>query len=61
MVALYVTDDKVTEFDNFRVEYIKKKKKIGENENIKTNIYRIQRNDLIKCGYFCIGFINVKT
>ena len=56
-----MTDDKVTEFDNFRVEYIKKKKKIGENENIKTNIYRIQRNDLIKCGYFCIGFINVKT
>ena len=23
-----------------------------------TNIYRIQANDLIICGHFCIGFID---
>ena len=23
-----------------------------------TNIYRIQANDSITCGYFCIGFID---
>ena len=26
-------------------------------KNIKTNIYGIQANDSIMCGYFCIGFI----
>ena len=29
-----------------------------ENENIITNIYRIQAYNLLRCGYFCIGFID---
>ena len=28
------------------------------NKNIKANIYRVQANDSIMCGYFCIGFID---
>ena len=28
------------------------------NKNIETNIYRIQVNNLVLCGYFCIGFID---
>ena len=49
----------VTYFDSFVVEYITNKiKKIIDNKNILTNIYRIQANDSIMCGYFCIGFIN---
>ena len=28
------------------------------NKNIKTNIYRMQANDSVMCGYFCIGFID---
>ena len=28
------------------------------NKNIITNIYRIQENGLILCGYFCTGFID---
>ena len=28
------------------------------NKIIKTNIFRIQANDSIMCGYFCIGFIS---
>ena len=28
------------------------------NKNIITNMFRIQAHDSIKCGYFCIGFIN---
>ena len=32
-------------------------KKLIRNDNIKTNIYRIQANDSIMCGYFCIVFI----
>ena len=46
--------------DSFGAEHIPKEimKFIG-NENIITNIFRIQAYDSIMCGYFCIGFINV--
>ena len=27
-------------------------------KNIKANIFRVQANDSVLCGYFCIGFIN---
>ena len=49
----------VTYFDSFRVEHVPKEiiKFIG-NKNIKRNIFRIQENDSIMCGYFCVGFIN---
>ena len=55
--ALYVNDNNVTDFDSFGVEFILKriKNSVG-NKDIITNIYRIQAYDLIKCGYFCIGF-----
>ena len=29
-----------------------------ENKNIKANIFRVQGNNLLACGYFCIGFID---
>ena len=49
----------ITYFDSFGVEHIpKENKKIIENKNIITNVYRIQAFVLIMCGYFCIGFIN---
>ena len=49
----------VTYFDYFGVEHIPKEIRtfIG-NENIKTNIFRIQAYDLIMCQYFFIGFID---
>ena len=57
-VALYLSNN-VTYFDSFRVEDIPKEMKTFiSNKNIKTNIFRIQANDSIMCGYFCIGFIN---
>ena len=28
------------------------------NKNIKTNIFRVQEDNSIMCGYFCIGFID---
>ena len=45
-------------FDSFGVEYIQIEimNKIG-NKNIKSNIFRIQDNNSIMCGYFCIWFI----
>ena len=50
-IVLYVNDNNLTYFDTFGVEHIPKeiKKSIG-NENITTNIYRIQAYNSIICG-----------
>ena len=57
-MALYVNNKTVTYFDCFGVEHISKEiMKFIDNKNI-TNIFRIQAYDSIRCGYFCIGFIN---
>ena len=56
--------NEVIYFDSFGVEYISKEimDKIG-NKNIKSNIFRIQDNNSIMCGYFCIieYMLNNKT
>ena len=57
----FVKQNEVVYFDSFRVEYIHGEiKKIIEefpgNKNIKANIFRVQGNNSIMCGYFCIGF-----
>ena len=31
---------------------------MNRQQNITTNIYRIQGNDSIMCGYFCTGVVN---
>ena len=50
--------DEVIYFDSFGVEHIPQEiKKFIGNKNIKVNIYRVQANDSVICGYFCIGFI----
>ena len=58
-IAVYVTNNDITYFDSFEVDYIPIEIKtfIG-NKSIKTNIFRIQAYDSIMCGYFCIGFID---
>ena len=46
-------------FDSFGVEHVPKEiKKFICHKNIKTNIFRIQADNSIMCGYFCIGFID---
>ena len=58
-IALFCMRNEVIYFDSFGVEHIPKEiKKFISNKNIKANIYRIQANDSIMCGYFCIGFID---
>ena len=58
-IAFYVNAENITYFDSFEIEYIPKEiKKFIGNKNIKTNIFRIQANDSIMCGYFCIGIID---
>ena len=35
-------------------------KSLFEIKSIRTNVIRIQSNNSIMCGYFCIGFIDFK-
>ena len=40
------------------VEHIPEEiKEFVGNKNIKANIFRVQANNSVMCGYFCIGFI----
>ena len=52
-IVIFAIKDEVIYFDSFGVEYIPKEimEKI-ENRNIKTNVFRIQDNNPIMCGYF---------
>ena len=46
-------------FDSFGVEHVPKEiKNVIGHKNIKTNIFRIQADNSIMCGYFCTGFID---
>ena len=55
-----MNNNDVTYFDSFGVENISKEIKtfIGHSLSITTNIFRIQANDSVMCGYFYIGFID---
>ena len=65
---MYVNNNNsVTYFNSFGVEHIPKGIKefinrplssASQNKNIITNIFKIQANDSIICGCFCIGFID---
>ena len=59
-IALYVKNNEISYFDSFGVEHVSKEilKFIGH-KNIKINIFRIQTDDSIMCGYFCIRFIDL--
>ena len=55
----FVQKNEIVYFDSFGVEHIPEEvKKFIENENIKANIFRIQANNSVMCGYFCIGLID---
>ena len=58
-IDLFLTGIEVIYFDTFGVERIPEdiKKFIG-NKNIKGNIFRVESNNSIMCGYFCIEFID---
>ena len=57
-VVIFVKEDEVIYFDSFGVEYIPKEimERI-KNKNFKTSIFRIQDNNSIMYGCFCILFI----
>ena len=56
---MWVDINKVTYFDSFEVERIRKEiKTFIDRSYITTNIFRIQIYDSIMSGYFCIGFVD---
>ena len=56
-IALYALNNDIIQFDSFGVEYVSKEiKRLIGNKNIKTNKFRIQANNSMMYGYFCIRF-----
>ena len=56
-IILYCNNDEVFYFHSF-VNVPKEIKKFIGNKNIKVNIFKVQSNNSIMCGYFRIGFID---
>ena len=58
-VALFCKRSEIVYFDSFGIEYVPEEVKgFIENKNIKANIFRVEANNSIVCGYFRIGFID---
>ena len=58
-MALFCKRNEIVYFDSFGVEHVPEEiKEFIGNKNIKAKIFRVQANDSIMCGYFCIGFID---
>ena len=58
-ISLFCKRSEIVYFDSFGVEHVPEEiKEFIGNKNIKANIFRVQANNSIMCGYFCIGFID---
>ena len=58
-IALFCNRSEIVYFDSFGVEHIPEEiKEFIGNKNVKANIFRVQANNSIIYGYFCIGFID---
>ena len=54
-VSLFIEKNAGVYFDSFRIEYITQE--VIEDESITHNVFRIQSDDSIMCGFYCITFI----
>ena len=58
-IALFCKKNEIVYFDSFGVEHIPEEiKEFIGNRNINANIFRVQANNSVMCGYFCIRFID---
>ena len=66
-IALFCNRNEIVYFDSFGVEHVPEEIKefidrpsisASQNKNIKVNIFRVQANNSVMCGYFSIGFID---
>ena len=50
---------KIVYFTSFGIDHVPEEiQEFIGNKNIKNNIFRVQANDSLMGGYFCIGFID---
>ena len=58
-IGLFCNRSEIVYFDNFGFEHVPEEiKKFVGNKNIIANIFRVQANNLVTYGHFCIGFID---
>ena len=58
-IALFCNRSEIVYFNSFGIEHVPEEiKEFVENENIIANIFRVQENNSVLCGYFGIGFID---
>ena len=58
-IALFCNRSEIVYFYSFGVEHVPKEiKECVGNKNIIANVFRVQVNNLVLCGYFCIGFVD---
>ena len=58
-IALFCNRNEIIYFDSFGIEHIPEEiKQFLGNKNIKANIFQVQANNSVMCGYFRIGFID---
>ena len=58
-IASFCKRSEIIYFDSFGVEHVPEEiKEFIRNKNIKANIFRVQANNSIMCGYFFIGFVD---
>ena len=59
LIAFFCNRSEIAYVESFGVEHVPEEiKKFDLNKNIIANIFRVQANNSIMCGYFCIGFID---
>ena len=57
--ALFFSKSEIVYLDSFGVEHVPEEiKELVGNKNIIANIFRVQANNSVMCGYFGIGFID---
>ena len=58
-IALFCNRSEIVYLDSFGVEHVPEEiKEFVGNKNIIANIFQVQANNSVMCGYFCIGFID---
>ena len=56
-IAFFCNKSEIVYFDSFDVEHAAEEIiELAGNKNIIANIFRVQANNSVMCGYFCIGF-----
>ena len=57
--ALFQNKNEIIYFDSFGVEHVPEEiKEFVGNKIITANIFRVEANNSLMCGYFCIGFLD---